>query len=349
MIQKTEAEIMKNWEIKDIENPLVSIFCLAFNHQEYVTKTLDGFLMQETAFPFEIIIHDDCSTDKTALIIQEYVKKYPNIIHPIYETENQYSKCPEILNEIMYRTAKGKYIALCEGDDYWCDSSKIQMQADILESHTECSIAFCKVQCIDKNGKSLSETIPFKDSIKEGVVTLKDYTREEFSNAKWAFHTSSFFYRSELGPGHLKIMKKDFKDFPYGDMPLLLYCLLNGNGFYINKIQSCYRTNSGGYNSFIQKNTDTAILHEKKLIRALCSLDNLTNKCYHEDILARIRRGQFKIDFLQKNIKGILNSKYKKYISPRKRLINLICITFPRTYNCYKKIRIFIKLQTKHG
>lgn len=115
--------------------PLVSIDCLTYNHEAYIRDALEGFLMQKTDFPFEILIHDDASTDQTANIIREYEKKYPGIIKPIYQKENQYSKEVNITTDFQYSRAKGKYIAICEGDDYWTDPYKLQKQVDFLETH----------------------------------------------------------------------------------------------------------------------------------------------------------------------------------------------------------------------
>lgn len=119
--------------------PLVSISCLTYNHAKYISQCLDGFLMQETEFPYEILIHDDASTDGTEEIIREYQAKYPLIIRPIYEEENQWLKGRRGSPEFNFPRAKGKYIALCEGDDYWTDSSKLQQQVEILENNPSLS------------------------------------------------------------------------------------------------------------------------------------------------------------------------------------------------------------------
>ena len=116
---------------------MVSIRCLVYNHEPYLRQCLDGFVMQKTNFRFEAIVHDDASTDGSAAIIREYAKKYPDIIKPIYETENQYSKHDGSLKRIMNAHTRGKYIAMCEGDDYWIDPLKLQKQVDFLETHPE--------------------------------------------------------------------------------------------------------------------------------------------------------------------------------------------------------------------
>ena len=110
---------------------------MTYNHEPYIRQCLDGFVMQKTNFRFEAIVHDDASTDRTADIIHEYAEKYPNIIKPIFETENQYSKNDGSLNRIMNEHTHGKYIAICEGDDYWIDPYKLQKQVDFLENNPE--------------------------------------------------------------------------------------------------------------------------------------------------------------------------------------------------------------------
>ena len=120
-----------------MNNPRVSICCLTFNHENYIRQCLDGFMMQQTNFKFEVLIHDDASTDNTATIIREYEQKYPATIKPIYQSENQYSKGVKPSCNFQFPRAKGKYIAMCEGDDYWTDPLKLQKQVDFLEANPD--------------------------------------------------------------------------------------------------------------------------------------------------------------------------------------------------------------------
>lgn len=127
-----------------MEQPIVTVWCLAYNQKDFIRDALEGFVMQKTSFPFEVIVHDDASTDGTTAIVQEYARHYPDIIKPVIETENQWQKgglkhIIKIMNE-KYR--KGKYIAFCEGDDYWTAPQKLQLQVDFLESHPEYSMCF---------------------------------------------------------------------------------------------------------------------------------------------------------------------------------------------------------------
>ena len=125
-------------------NIVVSIIFNTYNHEPYIRQCLEGFVMQKTDFAFEVLIHDDASTDKTADIIREYEAHYPDIIKPIYQTENQYSKKTGIMKTFQIPRVKGKYIALCEGDDYWIDPLKLQKQVDILEKDATITTCFLR-------------------------------------------------------------------------------------------------------------------------------------------------------------------------------------------------------------
>lgn len=141
--------------------PLVTIRCLVYNHEPFVKECLEGFVKQKTNFSFEAIIHDDASTDNSASIISEYANKYPEIIKPIIETENQYSKHDGSLRQIMDNATRGRYIAYCEGDDYWTDPLKLQKQIDFLEQNPEYSICFHPVKIL-KKGKLVKDYITRK-------------------------------------------------------------------------------------------------------------------------------------------------------------------------------------------
>jgi len=141
MFNRSEKEIMKNWPA-DWNEPLVSVWSLAYNHEHFVSKALDSFLMQETDFPFEIVVHDDASTDRTAEIIREYERKYPRIIKAFYETENQYSKKNDSINKKMKAICRGKYYAFCECDDFWIDSYKLRKQVAVLERDASIGLVY---------------------------------------------------------------------------------------------------------------------------------------------------------------------------------------------------------------
>ena len=150
MIDKTEQEIMEGWQ-GDLNNPIVSVCCITFNHENYIGEALDSFLMQETDFPFEVIVRDDASPDTTADIIREYERKYPNIIKPIYEKENGFQKGIKP-SQVVIKKAIGEYIAFCEGDDYWTDNKKLKIQKDFLDVNNEYVICYGAVKAFDDKG-----------------------------------------------------------------------------------------------------------------------------------------------------------------------------------------------------
>jgi glycosyltransferase involved in cell wall biosynthesis len=150
MLNRSQRDIMSTW-LKNTQ-PLVSVCCITYNHVDYISEALDSFLMQETNFPFEILVHDDASTDGTKNIILEYAENYPEIIKAVIQTENQYSKAGLIAHRFLFPKAKGKYIALCEGDDYWTDCTKLQKQVQFLEDHPEYVITYTNSQAFNENG-----------------------------------------------------------------------------------------------------------------------------------------------------------------------------------------------------
>ena len=149
---------------------IVSICCITFNHAPYIRECLEGFMMQKTNFAFEILIHDDCSTDGTTEIIKEYESKFPEIIKPLYEEENQWVKGRRGNKEFNFPRAQGKYIALCEGDDYWTDPLKLQKQVDFLEANPDYGMCYTNFdiffQDTKQTIKNLFTTHPQKFRIK---------------------------------------------------------------------------------------------------------------------------------------------------------------------------------------
>lgn len=158
---------------------MVSISCITYNHVNYIKQCLDGFLMQQCNFDFEILIHDDASTDGTSDIILEYQKKYPHIIKPIIQTQNQWSKGVRGINATFnYPRAQGKYIALCEGDDYWIDPLNLQKQIDFLEDNPDFVMSFTNRyglkdnKLIENNREEYSKDVFSKDDIPIYVPVL---------------------------------------------------------------------------------------------------------------------------------------------------------------------------------
>ena len=175
--------------IQDTE-PLVSINCITYNHEAYIRKALEGFLMQKTDFKFEVLIHDDASTDQTANIIRKYEKKYPEIIKPIYQKENQYSKNISISKHFQYPRARGKFIAMCEGDDYWIDPLKLQKQVKFLENNPDFSMSCHNAIVLWENKQKRPEL--FSPDILQSILGIKDILKG------WFIPTASIIFRTEI-------------------------------------------------------------------------------------------------------------------------------------------------------
>lgn len=186
--------------------------------------------MQKTTFPIEIIIHDDASTDGTAEIGKEYAEKYPELIVPILQKENQYSKGISPSPTYVWPRARGKYIALCEGDDYWTDPYKLQKQVDFLEENEECSMCFSNAFVLYENGHSFPH--PFNKIKACGFISLKRII------SSWIIPTASIVFRKE----HLNLPLPSWTKKIYsGDLTLALLLADKGPVYFFNEFFSIYR------------------------------------------------------------------------------------------------------------
>lgn len=272
--------------MEDSRPILVVIHCLVYNHEPYLRMCLDGFVSQKTNFRYIAIVHDDASTDNSASIIREYEEKYPDIIKAIYETENQWSKgnVTQIMKNAIDKI-NPKYLALCEGDDYWTDSLKLQKQFDIMETHPGCSVCFHRTDVFDCEKNCIDWSIPKKDTISEGIFTLTDYMKSGY-----CMHTSSLFYKR----AYANVFKRDaeypfFKNFT-GDAAIMIYLLLQANGYFIPDTMSCYRLFAKGSHNERKKYDKWAGINQySKFIVGYRELDKLTNYKYHEDLISKIR------------------------------------------------------------
>ena len=231
--------------MKENTSPLmVTIRCLAYNHEPYIRQCLEGFVMQKTNFRFEAIVHDDASTDGTAAIIREYAKKYPDIIKPIFETENQYSKKDGSLRRIMDAHTHGKYVAICEGDDYWIDPLKLQKQVDFLETHPDYGMVYGKARVFNQCRNKYKLRMIGRSTCYENLL-LKGNT----------IPTLTVMHRAHLVEEYVKVILPKWK---MGDLPLWLFISHKSK---IHFIDNCF----GVYRKLIYSASSRASYESEKL------------------------------------------------------------------------------------
>jgi glycosyltransferase involved in cell wall biosynthesis len=276
MINRTEQDIIKNWV--SIENPIASISCITFNHENYIAEAIDGFLMQETDFPFEILIHDDASTDRTADIIREYEAKYPKLIKPIYQKENQYSQGinPGII--CTFPRARGQFIAFCEGDDFWNTPYKLQKQVDLLQKYPEAVMSVAKSNVCKQEGDSLILVNTYEGNEKV-IQGFEEITRSYF-------HTSTYVIRRQLLN---EVISKYFSGHClFGDTALRSILVSYGPFVFLPEVVSVYRQTGNGIWTSLSR--EKQLQWEIDAAEKLASmLDGLHKKYQHERLYGLYR------------------------------------------------------------
>lgn len=222
--------------MNNFSKPLVSICCITYNHEKFIQKAIEGFLMQKTNFEIELLIHDDSSTDSTPEIIKKFEKKYPEIIKPIYQRVNQYSLGIGISIKYQFPRVSGKYFALCEGDDYWIDPNKLQMQVDYLEANKDCAVCGTRVRREWLvNGESVFKEI-------EGNDEFVYYNYLDILYGRVVSHTSTNLFRKELIKDLISV-----EGVYNGDKLLLMRALQDGGYLVVlPAVTSVYRNHQGG-------------------------------------------------------------------------------------------------------
>lgn len=259
--------------MKAVDNtPLVSISCMTYNHAPYIRQCLDGFMMQQTIFPFEVLIHDDASTDGTTEIIKEYAEKYPDIIKPLYEDENQWVKGRRGSVIFNFPRAQGKYIAFCEGDDYWIDPLKLQKQVDFMEANPDYTMCCTNAVIETPEGNEewcrypTDQTVPTEDVIKHGGLFVQ---------------TATLLFRREVlidATNYPESAKKCH----VRDFPLQIYAALKGKVYWFVDKTATYRYLGGNSWTLNFKKQDTTkkIRNMRSEIDMLKDMDLLSNGKY---------------------------------------------------------------------
>lgn len=259
----------------------VSVICITYNQAEYIRDAVEGFLMQKTSFRYEILIHDDVSTDGTREILMEYQERYPDKIRLILEKENQYSKGVDILKEICLPQAKGKYIACCEGDDYWVYYGKLQAQYDLMESHPDVSLCYHNALVYEENAIDREELTLQIYTHKTGYVRDSDVV---YPTKGW-YPTASIMCRTEY--------MMDYYDMhaPTGDEGIRCYMACRGRLYYINQAWCTYRKQSkGSWNAKFEHDEAVARKYVCDSIAFLEEFNRYSNKKFEKYFYERLQR-----------------------------------------------------------
>lgn len=283
------------------QKPVVSVFCAVFNHELFLRQTLESFVSQKTDFPFEVIVHDDASTDNSKQIIVEFAEKYPQIIKPIYQKDNQYSKGKYIIGDYMLPVAQGDYFAWCEGDDYWTDEFKLQKQVNALKEHPDCY--FCThVVPIDHNG-TIEGRFPSK-SVNTGV-----YSAEAALELGY-FQTSSFLVNADHFRSYIKF--KAGNPAIWGSESLQMYMKLVGNMYFINEEMSMYRIMTpGSWTSTQSQNKKKQITNRLRFLSMLNAFYVFSEGKYKQFFVRRINEDVVNYLYLNDPEKQLTHQEYK--------------------------------------
>ena len=331
MINKTEQEIMKNWQ-GDISEPVVSICCITYNHEKYIEETIDSFLMQETNFPFEIVLGEDCSTDNTRKIVEKYKENYPNIIKLIVSENNVGMQAN---GQRTMEACRGKYVALCEGDDYWTDAKKLQVQIDEMKKYPDVSISFHPAyEFIDgKIGKILSNHANKTKIFTTAEVILGD---GDFCP------TASLIVKNEV---LRNLPKWYYTEAPVGDYFIQIFGSIKGGMLYIPLMMSCYRIHGMGW-TLNQSSVDIREKWLTRMIKTLNHLNTFLENRFNSEIEKMIKKYYLSIlnncNFLVKERRRFMRKHKNKFTKKEIILFNMI-YTNPGLHQGLVYIKNFLK------
>jgi len=294
-----------------MKNPKLSILSISYNQEDYIRDALDGFIAQNTSFEIEVIIGDDCSTDKTASIIEEYAEKYPNVIKPILRKKNigPWHNFLDVLNK-----STGQYIAICEGDDYWTDPDKLQKQVDLLETDSSLALCFHPVKVIYEDDSADSYIYPAGHN--KNKFTTGELLKENF------IQTNSAVYRRQNYDGLADNIMP-------GDWYFHAYHAQFGKIGFINEVMAVYRRNPGGI--WWNVNNDSDEIWKKYGISHLALFEAISKIYFDNSIYQRTIEGHTnnifnKLTYLdRKNTSQLLAQALEKFPHFGQVYVNDLC------------------------
>lgn len=287
---------------------MTSISCITYNHENYIADAIESFLMQKTDFSYEILIHDDASTDRTSEIIKQYESKYPDLIKPIYQTENQHSKGIKTWYLNLER-AKGKYIAICEGDDYWTDPYKLQKQVDYMEKNPECSMCVHAAYRVTSDKKKLKSHV--RPNRGNKVFTVEEVI--EWRDGR-VLATNSILYPAVFSKNRPDFYEK--APVAVGDYPLAIYLALQGTVYYIDEFMSAYRVGlKGSWTNRFYSSIERRVAHWNKIIDMLNEINRYSEYKYDSTIKKYIQNRKFNLMLDQGKFKEAKEGEFKETYS----------------------------------
>lgn len=287
-----------------MQNPLVSVIITSYNHEKYIRQAIESCLMQQTSFPYEIIIHDDASTDNSAKIIRGFADKYPDLIIPILQEENQYSKGVRITATILVPRARGTYLAICEGDDYWIDPLKLEKQIAIMENDPSISLCFTATKWVYVNGSK-------KAKIARYAKKDRYFTANDVIMRSGAFtDLVSTVVRKEV----YESIPDWYYLSPNGDQALYLLSILSGRSYYQDEVTAVYHR--GVENSWSTRNSQ---IEDPKYFENKISLLEAFNEYTDCEFQETIHRRNFleimAMSFIYTDMKEFREKYYQRFSS----------------------------------
>lgn len=307
----------------------VSVICNTYNQENYIRDALEGFVMQKTNFKFEVLVHDDASTDNTTNIVREFEQKYPDLIKPIYQTENQYSKGMGTVSKIQLARVKGKYIAYCEGDDYWTDPLKLQKQYDALEAHPEVDICTHKAETIKADTKEHIKYLEPAD--RDTIIPVE----QVIQGGGGYVATNSIMYRTEINsciPEFRKIRSYDYS--------LQIHGSLRGGMLYLDDCMSVYRVRAkNSWTVAVRESHEKFVQYIDVLIKSLESLNVETDYKYDDIISNLIIKHELRCLSRLKKYREMKQKKYRHLMSFKTRVFINVSIYLPFLMKIWDKIK----------